>query len=242
MPGKPLRLVDPTPTFRAWDADLDPPLIPLPGRHVEVRPNAFLEALVPQRWRGRFELGPWHVVTVLVAVCGALAVATWLTLRHQPHLVAEPVPPGSTPAAVAAPAANVTVDVEGAVRRPGIVVLSSGARVVDAIRAAGGVVHPDQTAGLNLASVLNDGQQVVVGPAPTGADPPRGASARGDMVNLNTASADELDAIPGVGPVTADSIVAWRREHGSFRTVDELLEVDGIGPGKFAKIKPHVTV
>lgn len=220
-------------------------MIPVPGRHVDARPSAFLEALVPQRWRGRMELGPWHVVAVVVAVCLALATATWLTLEHQPHVVTGTAG-GSAPsaAAVAAPTSattSVTVDVEGAVRKPGIVVLHAGARVVDAVKAAGGSFHRDQLAGLNLATVLTDGQQVVVG-APNPGSGGAAAVSSDDRVNLNTASADDLDAIPGVGPVTAEAIVSWRQRNGSFHTVDELMEVDGIGPGKFAKIKPHVTV
>lgn len=201
---------------------------------------------MPQRWRGRFEVGPWHVVAVVVSVCAALAVATWLTIRHQPHVVPPTgADPSARPAAVASVPTKVTVDVEGAVHRPGIVVLPQGARVIDAVKAAGGPVRRDQLNGLNLATLLTDGAQVLVG-APavsagggTGAGVP--AAARG-LVNLNTATADDLDAIPGIGPVTAESIVAWRQRNGAFHTVDELREVDGIGPGKFAKIKPHVTV
>lgn len=244
MPGHPLRVVDPATSLPPWEEYDDPVPIPVPGRHIDARPSAFSEALVPQRWRGRFELGPWHVVAVVVAICLALAAATWLTLRHQPHVVSTTAGGGSAAAVpVAAPVTKVTVDVEGAVRRPGIVVLRTGARVVDAVSAAGGPFRRDQLAGLNLATVLTDGQQVVVGAPTNAAGGAGGAGGTADaLVNLNTASADDLDAIPGVGPVTAESIVAWRQHNGSFHTVDELLEVDGIGPGKFAKIKPHVTV
>lgn len=239
-----MRVVDPATSLPPWEEYDDPVPIPVPGRHIDARPSAFSEALVPQRWRGRFELGPWHVVAVVVAICLALAAATWLTLRHQPHVVSMTAGGGSAAAVpVAAPVTKVTVDVEGAVRRPGIVVLRTGARVVDAVSAAGGPFRRDQLAGLNLATVLTDGQQVVVGAPTNAAGGAGGAGGTADaLVNLNTASADDLDAIPGVGPVTAESIVAWRQHNGSFHTVDELLEVDGIGPGKFAKIKPHVTV
>jgi competence protein ComEA len=242
MPGSPLHLVDPLTSVTPWEDGPETPIIPLPGRHADARPSAFLESLVPQRWRGRFELGPWHVVAVVVSVCVALGVATWLTLRHQPHVVASSAPSAGQVASTAAPAATtVTVDVEGAVRKPGIVVLKTGSRVVDAVKAAGGPFRREQLAGLNLATVLADGQQVMVGlPAP-GAGGARAVAADG-RVNLNTATADDLDAIPGVGPVTAESIVAWREHNGTFHNTDELLEVDGIGPGKLAKIKPHVTV
>lgn len=243
MPGNQLRLVDPLSSVPPWEEYADPPTIPVAGRHVDARPSAFLETLVPQRWRGRFELGPWHVVAVVVAACVALAVATWLTLKHQPRVVTGPAGNGSpaTAAAAAPTTTSVTVDVEGTVRKPGIVVLHVGARVVDAVKAAGGSFHRDQLVGLNLATVLTDGQQVVVGAPIAGSSGDRAVASDG-RVNLNTASADDLDAIPGVGPVTAESIVSWRQRNGSFHTVDELLEVDGIGPGKFAKIKPHVTV
>ena len=200
---------------------------------------------MPARWRGRIDLGPWHLVAIVVVGCLALGVATWLTLRHQPHAVA--VTPSAeagavSPTPVAALPATVTVDVEGTVHRPGIVVLKTGSRVVDAVKAAGGPLQRGQLGGLNLATVLRDGQQVMVGASVNGPPPASGAEPGSSTVNLNTASADQLDAIPGIGPVTAESIVAWREHNGAFHSVDELLEVDGIGPGKFAKIKPHVTV
>jgi competence protein ComEA len=181
-------------------------------------------------------------VAVVVAVCLALAVATWITLKHQPHVVSPTATAGPRAPAAAAPVTNVTVDVEGTVHKPGIVVLRNGARVIDAVKAAGGPFNRGQLGGLNLATVLTDGQQVVVGAA---VGTPAGGSTSGDAdapVNLNSATVDQLDQIPGVGPVTAEAIVAWRQHNGAFHTVDELMEVDGIGPGKFAKIKSHVTV
>jgi competence protein ComEA len=114
-------------------------------------------------------------------------------------------------------------------------------------------------AGLNLAAVLVDGQQITVGAPAGGAVPSSvdgdtaggGAAggsassaggAAGALVNLNTATADELDTLPGVGPVTAQSILEWRQENGSFTSVQELLEVDGIGPKTLEQIAPHATV
>jgi competence protein ComEA len=155
--------------------------------------------------------------------------------------------------------AMVTVDVEGKVRHPGIVVVPAGSRVTDALAAAGGVARHRLLAGLNLAAVLVDGQQITVG-APAGGAVPSSvdgdtagggaaggsASSAGDaagaLVNLNTATADELDTLPGVGPVTAQSILEWRQENGSFTSVQELLEVDGIGPKTLEQIAPHATV
>ena len=133
-------------------------------------------------------------------------------------------------------------------RHPGIAVLDAGSRVVDALEAAGGARPGVDLTGLNLARVLVDGEQVVVGgPAPSGAAASASAPA-GDpsgpvaMVNLNTATESELDTLPEVGPVTAASILQWRDQHGGFTSVDELLEVDGIGEVTLGKLAPYVTV
>jgi competence protein ComEA len=141
----------------------------------------------------------------------------------------------------------VTIDVAGKVRHPGIAVLDTGARVVDAIKAAGGARPGVDLTGLNLARVLVDGEQVVVGAvAPSGAAAeavPSGApSGPATLVNLNTATETELDTLPDVGPVTAASILQWRDQHGGFTSVDELLEVDGIGDVTLGKLAPYVTV
>lgn len=222
------------------------PAVPLPGRHASRRP--------------RFDLGPPQLAVVAVLVAVGLAVTCWWVVRGEPERIEAPV---VDPAAVATPLAemspvaasvsasptaeeSVTVDVTGKVRRPGIVVLHMGARVVDALEAAGGARPGVDLSSLNLARVLVDGEQVVVGvPEPTGiapaAEPAPGATA-GPLVNLNTASQTELEALPEVGPVTAQAILAWRDEHGGFTAVDELLEVDGIGDATLAQIAPHATV
>jgi competence protein ComEA len=140
----------------------------------------------------------------------------------------------------------VTVDVEGKVRRPGIVVLASGARVVDALEAAGGARPGADVSGLNRARVLVDGEQIVVGmPAPVGL-PSAAASglppAAAALVNINTAAQTELETLPEVGPVTAQAIISWREENGGFTSVDELLEVDGIGDATLEQLLPFVTV
>jgi competence protein ComEA len=140
----------------------------------------------------------------------------------------------------------VTVDVAGKVRRPGIVVLPAGSRVVDALDAAGGARPGVDLTSLNLARLLVDGEQVLVGlPVPAGVVGSAVASAApadGAPVDLNTATAAELETLPEVGPVTAEAILAWRTEHGGFTAVEELLEVDGIGEATLATIAPHVTV
>jgi competence protein ComEA len=141
------------------------------------------------------------------------------------------------------------VDVAGKVRRPGIATLPVGSRVVDALRAAGGARPGVRLGGLNLARVLTDGEQVVVGvPPPSGlaasalAGPSGVPSGATPIVDINTASQAELEALPDVGPVTAQAILTYRSENGAFRSVDELLEVSGIGDATLAKIAPFVTL
>lgn len=181
----------------------------------------------------RFELGAaavraLAVVAVLVAV-GAGVVA-W---RSRPAV--EPVVPPAAP--VSSTPDVIVVAVMGRVQRPGLVELPVGARVADAIAAAGGPLPETDLSGLNLARKLVDGELVTVGvPAPSA------GAAAGGLVNLNTATAAELEALPGVGPVLAQRIIAYREEHGGFRSVDELREVPGIGDATFAELESRVTV
>ncbi|WP_219924487.1 ComEA family DNA-binding protein [Nocardioides campestrisoli] len=148
------------------------------------------------------------------------------------------------------PAAEVVVDVAGKVRRPGLAVLPVGSRVADALAAVGGARPGVDLTSLNLARVLVDGEQLLVGvdvaagPAgPVGSAPAGGpAPSPGGLVNLNTADEALLDTLPGVGPVTAAAIVAWRSEHGGFSAVDQLLDVNGIGEVTLAELTPLVTV
>ena len=158
-----------------------PPLIPVPGRHASRRG---LAAAVPETLRGRVALGPAQVAVVAVLVAVGLAVTAWWVVRGDadgleaptvstpsaPSFSGEPLTDASPVAASATAASgSVTVDVEGKVRQPGIAVLDAGARVVDALRAAGGARPGADLAGLNLARVLVDGEQILVGaPAPTG--------------------------------------------------------------------------
>jgi competence protein ComEA len=142
----------------------------------------------------------------------------------------------------------VVVYVAGAVARPGVYPVGAGARVADAVGAAGGTTPEADLDPLNLAARLSDGDRIfvprkgqapppVVGPGPTG-----GGSTPSGPVNLNTATAEQLEALSGVGPATAHAIVTWRQQHGRFRSVQDLLQVRGIGPAKLESLRDQVTV
>jgi competence protein ComEA len=146
------------------------------------------------------------------------------------------------------------VDVDGKVHSPGVVELSTGSRVIDAIKAAGGVTRHGDTGALNLAEVLIDGQQVVVpragadgsvvsGVVPGGtAEPvaPVPTSGPAATVSINSASTTELEVLPGIGPVLAAAIVEWRTQNGGFTSIEQLQEVSGIGPATYAELAPLV--
>ena len=136
------------------------------------------------------------------------------------------------------------VHVAGAVAVPGVYTLSAGSRVIDAVNAAGGLAVDADSDAINLAAVLSDGQRIYV---PTvGEVVPPSVSADGTVapgpVDLNRATVDELETLPGVGPATAAAIVAYRDSHGPFASVDALADVSGIGPAKLAAIRELVTV
>jgi competence protein ComEA len=147
------------------------------------------------------------------------------------------------PAAPVAPA-RLVVHVVGAVRRPGLYKLVHGARVADAVGRAGGATRKANLALINLAAPLADGEQVVVplrGTAGGGAAAPgSGGAASSGPVHLNTATLEELDALPGIGPVTAQKILDYRQEHGAFASVDELDAVPGIGPARLEQLRELV--
>nr|WP_037857285.1 ComEA family DNA-binding protein [Streptomyces sp. NRRL F-5065] len=150
---------------------------------------------------------------------------------------------GAPRAEVPAAGAEIVVDVGGKVRRPGVHKLPPGSRVADALRAAGGVRPGTDTDALNRARFLVDGEQIVVGapgpaPGPDGSVPGTGAPA--GLISLNTATAEQLDTLPGVGPVLARHIIDYRTRHGGFRSVDELREVNGIGERRFADLRDLV--
>lgn len=169
------------------------------------------------------------------------------------------------PSGTAAPPSTIVVSVVGLVASSGLVNLPAGSRVADALEAAGGPLDGADVLALNLAAKLADGDQIVVGAPPlegrpiisgtvqdsapgsastsaTGATGAAGDGSAGGTVNLNTATVAELDALDGVGPVTAASIIAWREANGAFKDVGQLAEVDGIGPVRLEKLRGQVTV
>ncbi|MFD8966468.1 helix-hairpin-helix domain-containing protein [Streptomyces sp. NPDC059568] len=204
----------------------------------------------------------------LAALAVVLLVAALLAAQHfwagRPRSVRAPetvgaagavIPSMAPGASASAETSRVVVDVGGEVRRPGVLRLPTGSRVADALRAAGGVKPGADITGLNRARVLMDGEQVVVGgPAPPGAEgggvgAAGGLGAGGGMggvgggtgpVSLNSATVEQLDTLPGVGPVLARHIIDYRTEHGGFRSIEELREVNGIGARRFADLQPLV--
>jgi len=199
-----------------------------------------------------------HVKVLSALALVAVILATWTVMRARSVSVSEPVATPSWSQPVATPSATVSppwlVHVLGAVANPGVVSVSQGARVIDAIEAAGGFALDADPQDLNLAAILVDGCQVVIGTVtePLGqvrqgaggeSEASVGAPASAaSTVNLNHATVEQLDTLPGVGPVTANAIVAWRTKNGQFTSVSQLQEVDGIGPKTFAQLQPYVSV
>ncbi len=200
--------------------------------------------------------------SILLAVL--LTSLAWLILAggaalawRRPQPVAfqvQPPPATATPAPTPTPA-PIRVDVAGAVQQPGVYELPAGARVSDALDAAGGLAANADGETLNLASLLQDGEKLVAptarpaSAAATSAAPdPASARSGGidlsgaSLININTASAQELEALPAIGPVTARAIVDFRTANGPFRSVEEIVKVKGIGDATLAKIKPLITV
>jgi competence protein ComEA len=180
----------------------------------------------------------------------AVAVAGFLAWRARPQV--EPVGTRTEPSAATSASSGasgaVVVAVTGRVRRPGLIRLPSGARVADAIEAAGGILPDTDLSFVNLARKLADGELVTIGVNPppgvaagaAGAGAPGGAPA--GPLNLNTATAAQFEALPGIGPVLAQHILEYRTRHGQFRSVDELQQVEGLGAGRFKQLKPLVAV
>lgn len=234
----------------------------------EALPRRALQPRAPARVVSRvWEFGRAHAAVIGVVGLVALVGAVWAIsqARTVPVAVAAPTPvapvsaasptPGPTPTPTPEP---LRVHVLGAVAHPGVVLLPPGARVEDAIEAAGGLTSDARPGELNLAAPVTDGAQVLIGDARHPAGEVRspgggsgagaaagtgGAGAEGvGRLDLNGATLEQLDALPGVGPVTARAILDWRERHQRFSRVEELLEIDGIGAKTFQRLEPHVRV
>jgi competence protein ComEA len=189
-----------------------------------------------------------HVRVLVTIAVAAGVLLTWWLLSERPRTSSpDPVTlsaPGSASPSGAGPSAGgeLVIDVEGKVKHPGIVTLPAGSRVHEAISEAGGVRGKVDTATLNMARVLTDGEQILVGVEPVAGDPAAGgASGAGARISLASATLEQLDTLPGIGPVTAQAILDHRSEHGPFASVDDLLDVKGIGEATLADIRDQVT-
>jgi competence protein ComEA len=210
------------------------------------------------------EIAPTHIIALLIVASCACAglVVLWWTARPAHAPANRPVglvaTPPATSGAPSAPAPDrVVVHVSGAVASPGVRTLPGDARVDDAVRAAGGATRAARTDQLNLARPLRDGEQIHV---PNASEVAAGAVAAGGggasdggvgggvaggqtgLINLNQATAAELDELPDIGPVLAERIIAFREANGGFRSVSDLQQVSGIGEKTFAGLEDLVTV
>ena len=169
-------------------------------------------------------------LAIVLLVAGKLLTGS-APARPIPTFRAAAAPPASPP--------QLVIDVAGAVRRPGLYRLPQGSRIADAVARAGGATGKAALDGVNLAAPLADGEQVVVPAripgASAAASSAPGAPSSGP-VSLSTATAEQLDALPGIGPVTAQKIVDYRTQHGAFHSVDELDAISGIGPAKLDQL------
>jgi competence protein ComEA len=182
-----------------------------------------------------------RALVAVVSVAAVLFVAGKVLLR--PAQPAVPRPVRVAAASTQTHPTTIYVDIVGAVRRPGVYRLKDGSRVADAVRRAGGPTRKAQLELLNLAARISDGEQVVVprrgaGGAVGGTS--GSAASPSGPVHLNGATLDQLDALPGIGPVTAQKILDYRRDHGAFGSVDELDAVPGIGPARLAQLRERV--
>lgn len=225
----------------------------------------------PSAWVSKIRADPGRAGVLALGLIGAVAVlVTVVTLigDSPPAVVSAKLPPvemsSSAPAAGSAspgPAGPVVVSVVGLVHKPGLFTLAPGARIADALTAAGGALDGADVLGLNLARRVEDGEQIVVGiGAPPGQPAEMGSSVVSEaepgnapgsaespsnatgLIDLNSATVEQLDTLPGIGPVTAAAIIAWRDTNGAFSSVEQLGDVDGIGPARLDKLRDLVRV
>ncbi len=250
------------------DPEPEPVPEPVPGASAgpgwRERAGLALRERMPVWLQARYGVERRGVVALAVVLVAAAVFAVQHFWSGRPQSVSAPqvvrtqapfagkgerATPGAPVSTPATPGAEIVVDVSGKVREPGIRRLPAGARVADALRAAGGVRPGASTEGLNRARFLVDGEQVVVGtpagtsaPPGTAAKPLSGTTGTGPtaLVSLSTATVEQLDTLPGVGPVLARHIIDYRTQHGGFRSVDELREVNGIGDRRFTDLRELV--
>jgi competence protein ComEA len=229
--------------------------------HPELPPAASSPPAAGDLWRAALadRLPPWAtamrasaggaaLLTLTLICVTCLAITSWTVLHHRSALPLAPPPyVASTPFPAPTPTVEgIVVDVGGRVRHPGLVTLSPGARVADALDAAGGALRPRDVATMDLAARVNDGELLLVGLTSTASGAAAGSGASSSQpagpVNLNSATIEQLDTLPGIGPVLAQRIVDYRTTNGPFAAVDDLNDVSGIGDTIFAELAPLVAV
>lgn len=189
-------------------------------------------------------LVPAHLRVIGTVGVAALVLLGWYLFAQRPQAT-EPLAPvgfAASDGPKQSAGSEIVIDVIGKVKRPGIVTLPRGSRVHEAVEAAGGVKGKVDTRALNMARVLDDGEQIIVGAEAPQASSGGSAAGQPGKINLNQATTEQLETLPGVGPVTAQSILAWRDQNGRFASVDDLLDVDGIGEATLAKLRDLVSV
>jgi len=230
-----------------------PPGAPAPGAPPSsAGPTGWPERLAAlRRWRPPAPLAAAGAGLAAVALVAVAVVAFARSPAPAPPLVLPTVPPAAEAAAAEAPdpGAARRVHVAGAVGRPGVYAAPAAARVADLVEAAGGPAPDADLDRVNLAAPVGDGERVYVPrrgeaapPPPAGGGAALGGGPPPPPLDLNTADAGQLDALPGVGPATAAAIIEYRAQQGRFRSVEELVEVRGIGEAKLARLRPRVTV
>lgn len=186
--------------------------------------------------RVRTGLRPAHAKALTLILVGGLLLSFLFFFQSKPREVdvASATDSVSTNSLDPPPDAEVVVDVAGKVAKPGVYRLAQGSRAVDALQAAGGALPGVSTESINLAHVLVDGEQLLIGTMPSGS--------QSSLVNINSATAEELDRLPGVGPVLAQRIIAFRQSKGRFRSIEEIKKVPGVGAATFADLKTLIRV
>jgi len=187
-------------------------------------------------------MAAWAAAALVLALLSA-----WYLARPRPSADAAPPPAAASIDVRDEGGGDVTVDVAGAVKKPGVYRLGSSERVEDALKRAGGPTRRADLSQINRAAKLEDGRQILVPTRPSKSAPTAAAassppSAPEQPVNLNTATLEQLDTLDGVGPATAQKILDYRTEHGGFGRVDELDQIPGIGEKRLAALREHVRV